>query len=81
MGVHEEFRDACARAKANSAAWWESKARALVLEGGNSAQGNMIQFGMKNMGAEDWAEKTLVGSDPENPLPAGFTVNFRKPNE
>lgn len=78
MAAHEEFRDACARAKANSAAWWESQARKLVADGGNSAQGSMIQFGMKNMGADDWAEKTLVGSDPDNPLPEGFKVAFVK---
>lgn len=26
-----------------------------------------------------YGDKTLVGSDPENPLPAGFTVNLVKP--
>lgn len=27
-----------------------------------------------------YGDKTLVGSDPENPLPAGFTVNLVKAN-
>jgi len=26
-----------------------------------------------------YGDKSLVGSDPENPLPAGFTVNLVKP--
>lgn len=28
-----------------------------------------------------YGDKTLVGSDPENPLPAGFTVNLVKRDE
>ncbi len=76
-----EFSEACARAKAKAAAWWEKQARNLVLEGGSSAQASMITLGLKNMGREDWQEKTLIGSDPENPLPEGFHVNLvgRKP--
>lgn len=27
-------------------------------------------FALKNASREDWQERTLVGSDPENPLPA-----------
>lgn len=27
-----------------------------------------------------YGDKTLVGSDPDNPLPAGFTVNLVKPD-
>ena len=27
-----------------------------------------------------YGDKTLIGSDPENPLPAGFNVNLLKPN-
>jgi hypothetical protein len=27
-----------------------------------------------------YGDKTLLGSDPENPLPAGFNVNLCKPN-
>jgi hypothetical protein len=79
MAAHEEFADACARAKAKSGAWWEKRGREFVIEGGtSSAQANFIQFGIKNMAREDWQEKQLVGSDPENPLPQGFTVNLVK---
>jgi hypothetical protein len=29
---------------------------------------------------QDYGDKTLVGSDPDNPLPAGFHVSFEKPD-
>jgi len=75
MAEHPEFSDACARAKAKCAAWWEQAARSITLDGKGSAQ--LAMFGMKNMGAEDWKEKALVGSDPDNPLPAGVSVTFK----
>ena len=28
-----------------------------------------------------YGDKTLIGSDPENPLPSGFNVTLRKPND
>ena len=28
--------------------------------------------------AKEYGDKTLLGSDPENPLPTGFNVNLRK---
>ncbi len=31
--------------------------------------------------AKIYGDKTLVGSDPENPLPAGFAVTLCRPNE
>lgn len=77
MSEHAEFSEACARAKAKCAAWWEKAGRSLVVTGGNSAQASLITFGMKNMSPEDWKEKALVGSDPDNPLPAGVNVTFK----
>lgn len=76
---HPEFSDAVKRAKAKSAAWWEKLARSNAVTGDGNA--TLCIFGLKNMGPEEWADKQLVGSDPENPLPTGFTVNFRKSGE
>lgn len=74
--VHPEFSLALKCGKAKCAAWWEKAARNLVLTGEGNA--TMTVFGLKNMSKDDWQEKQLVGSDPENPLPAGFTVNLVK---
>jgi predicted DNA-binding transcriptional regulator AlpA len=30
---------------------------------------------------QKYGEKTLIGSDPDNPLPAGFNVTLRKPGD
>ncbi len=35
---------------------------------------------LTNRRGETWREKQLVGSDPENPLPAGFSIKFIKPD-
>lgn len=79
MGQHPEFSDACARAKAKAASWWEKQGRDFIInEGTSSAQASFIQFGMKNMGREDWQDKQLLGSDPDNPLPSGVAVHFVK---
>lgn len=32
-------------------------------------------FWLKNRRSEQWRDTKLIGSDPENPLPAGFNVN------
>ena len=77
MAEHPEFSEACARAKAKCAAWWEAKARTIVVSGGGPGSAQVAMFGMKNMGAEDWKDKSLVGSDPDNPLPTGVTVSFK----
>lgn len=75
---HEEFSEALSRAKAKCAAWWEKVGRQLASTGEGNA--SMVIFGLKNMGKDDWQEKQLVGSDPENPLPAGFAIKFVKPD-
>jgi hypothetical protein len=75
MDEHPEFSEACARAKAKCAAWWERAGRQIILAGGNGAQASLVTFGMKNMGRDDWQEKHLVGSDPENPLPAAQVID------
>jgi hypothetical protein len=37
-------------------------------------------FALKNAAPDEWADKQLLGSDPENPLPTGFSVNLVRPN-
>ena len=60
MGEHPEFSEACARAKAKSAAWWEKQGRSIALAGGGPGAATMTMFGMKNMGAEDWKDSAQV---------------------
>ena len=74
MAQHPEFSEACARAKAKCAAWWEKANRHLAVTGEGS-QG-AIALGLKNMAADDWKERQLIGSDPDNPLPPGFIVRL-----
>lgn len=76
MAEHPEFAEACARAKAKCAAWWEKANRHLAVTG-EGCQG-AVALGLKNMAADDWKDKQLVGSDPDNPLPPGFNVVLTK---
>lgn len=75
MKEHPEFAEACARAKAKCAAWWEKANRKLATTG-EGCQG-AIALGLKNMAGDDWKDKQLLGSDPDNPLPAGVSVTFK----
>jgi hypothetical protein len=77
MEQHPEFSEAVKTAKAKCAAWWERIARKNAEDGGGNA--TLCIFGLKNMADEDWREKQLLGSDPENPLPANFSVNLVRP--
>lgn len=58
MKAHPEFSDACARAKAKCAAWWEDRGRSIALTGGGPGAATMAKFGMINMGSEDWKESS-----------------------
>lgn len=60
MEAHPEFMQACARAKAKSAAWWEKQGRSIALQGGGPGSATMTMFGMKNMGSEDWKESAQI---------------------
>jgi hypothetical protein len=53
---HPEFLDALTRAKAKCLAWWERVGRAAAVDGKGSS--TMIVFGLKNMGRDDWQDKT-----------------------
>ena len=37
-------------------------------------------FWLKNRRSQEWRDARLLGSDPENPLPSGFSVNLIKPD-
>jgi hypothetical protein len=76
---HQEFSAAVKAGKAKCAAWWEGLARSNAVSGEGNA--TLCIFGLKNMAAEDWREKSLIGSDPENPLPASFSVNLVRPSK
>jgi len=78
--VHSEFSLAVKRAKAKCAAWWEVQAREGASGADKDKNPTLCIFGLKNMGADDWADKALLGSDPDNPLPTGFNVVLKKPD-
>lgn len=58
MSVHPEFSEACARAKAKCAAWWERVNRGLATGG----DGNIgaVKLGLLNMGKDDWSERVSL---------------------
>lgn len=53
---HEEFSVAVKIGKAKCAAWWEKIGRSNAISGDGNA--TLVIFGLKNMAAEDWREKT-----------------------
>jgi len=54
MNAHPEFSEACARAKAKCAAWWEKTNRMLASTGtGNQGA---CKLGLTNMAADDWRD-------------------------
>jgi hypothetical protein len=56
MEHNEEFSEAVKKGKARCAAWWEKIGRAQALDGKGNA--TLVIFGLKNMAAEDWRDKT-----------------------
>jgi hypothetical protein len=73
---HPEFSDAVKAAQAGSVYAWEQRLRSVALTGEGNA--TAVIFGLKNRAPDEWREKTLVGSDPENPLPTGLIVQHVK---
>ena len=55
---HPEFLAAVKRAKAKCAAWWEQNARNAAMGANKDANPTLCIFGLKNMAAEDWRDKT-----------------------
>ena len=58
MAAHPDFSEAVARGKALCAAWWEERARDSAKDGKGNA--TLIVFGLKNMGADDWADTSKI---------------------
>lgn len=56
MANNPEFSEAVKIGKAKCAAWWEKIGRENAMSGGGNA--TLVIFGLKNMAAEDWREKT-----------------------
>lgn len=54
--AHPEFSVAAKIAKAKACAWWEKQGRTIAEKGGGNA--TLAVFGMKNMGGDDWRDKT-----------------------
>lgn len=78
MDAHEEFSRAVKRGLQKAQAWWEERGRVATFGGVEGFNATSFIFNMKNRFKEDWADRSLVGSDPENPLPSGIQVNFVK---
>ena len=58
--VHPDFSLAVRKGKAKCAAWWEQRGRDIAEKGGGSGSATLAIFGMKNMAADDWREKSEV---------------------
>lgn len=56
MANNPEFSEAVKIGKAKCAAWWERIGRENAQTGGGNA--TLVIFGLKNMAAEDWREKS-----------------------
>jgi hypothetical protein len=72
--AHPEFLEAMEKAREASQVWWEKKGRDSLTTPG--FQSSVWSRSMAARFPHDWREKSLVGSDPDNPLPAGFTVRL-----
>jgi hypothetical protein len=58
IAAHPDFSEACARAKAKCAAWWEKTNRNLAATGtGNQGA---CKLGLTNMAPDDWRDKSEV---------------------
>ncbi len=71
-----EFSCAVKEGLDKAQAWWERKGREATFGAIDGYNATSYIFQMKNRFKEDWADRQLHGSDPENPLPSGFAVTF-----
>lgn len=78
MEVHPEFCSAVKSGLDKAQAWWERKGREATFGAIDGYNATSYIFQMKNRFKEDWADRQLHGSDPDNPLPSGFDLTFRK---
>lgn len=85
---HADFRANYARARecqGHTVADTLGEIRKKILSGEIDAQtgraaADIAKWEAGRRASKDFGDKTLIGSDPENPLPAGFNVNLLKPN-
>lgn len=69
---HDDFADTIGLAKSKRQAFLERR----LLGAKEGPIVNSCIFALKNAGQGDWQDKQLVGSDPDNPLPAaGISVS------
>lgn len=66
--AHPDFLRALEAARDLSQAWWEKQGRDAIWA--DKFQASLYSRSMAARFPKDWREKTLVGSDPDNPLPA-----------
>ena len=57
---HPEFLAAVTRAKSKRLRFWEERGLDVAKQGGPGGQSTMIIFGLKNMGGEEWADRSAV---------------------
>jgi hypothetical protein len=75
---HPEFLEAVKDALRKSQSWWEKQGRLATFGAVDGYNATSYIFQMKNRFKQDWADRQLHGSDPDNPLPTGFDLTFRK---
>lgn len=73
---HPEFSRAVKAGLDLAQDWWEEKGASATFGGIDGFNATAWIFNMKNRFKEDWADRQLLGSDPENPLPTGFDVTL-----
>jgi hypothetical protein len=70
MAEHADFSEAVSRAKCVRLLHWEKAGLKVASEGGGTGTATMIVFGLKNMGGDEWTDKSEVKVD------GGMTVNI-----
>lgn len=75
---HPEFLDACSRGKAARLVTWETDAMNVAKRGGGPGTATVIVFGLKNMGGDDWNDRTQVELSGRNggPVEVKADVNL-----
>jgi len=58
MKANPEFMEAVSRGKAMRLVHWERAAMKVAERGGGPGTATVIVFGLKNMGGDDWSDKT-----------------------
>jgi hypothetical protein len=84
-GANDQFRQDYARARTDqghTVADVIGDIRKGILNGEiepdvGKAAADLAKWEASRRAARDFGDKTLVGSDPDNPLPSGVTVTFR----